>query len=92
MLQRANLTVDKILEKVEVSEHKIHKDWRLNERHYGALTGLNKGFSNFQIDKGRIHSKKKVVNFHDIFRPFFVCSNSSKYAIKFFCRGGRGTP
>ena len=50
MLQRANLTVDKILEKVEVSEHKIHKDWRLNERHYGALTGLNKGFSNFQID------------------------------------------
>ena len=47
--------------------------------------------------------KKKVVNFHnwgggssqkfDIFTTFFfACSNSSKSAIKFFCKGGRGTP
>jgi len=56
MLQRANLTVDKILEKVEVSEHKIHKDWRLNERHYGALTGLNKGdcVQKFGLDQVQI--------------------------------------
>ena len=55
--------------------------------------------------KGRIHSKKeKVVNFHNwgghpkmltfsqLFFIFFACSNSSKSAIKFLCKGGRGTP
>ena len=43
VLTRANLTVDKILQKIDVSEDNIYKEWRLNERHYGALTGLNKG-------------------------------------------------
>ena len=43
LLTRANLTVDKILERVDVSKDNVHKVWRLNERHYGALTGLNKG-------------------------------------------------
>ena len=28
----------------------------------------------------------------DIFTFFLACSNSSKSAIKFFCKGGRGTP
>ena len=28
----------------------------------------------------------------DIFTTFFACSNLSKSAIKFFCRGSRGTP
>ena len=49
--------------------------------------------------------KKKVVNFHNwggghpksltfsqLFLFFFACSNSSKSAINFFCKGGRGTP
>ena len=43
LLKRANQTVDKILERISVTEDIIHRDWRLNERHYGALTGLNKG-------------------------------------------------
>ena len=43
VLKRANQSVDKILEKIDVSEDCIQRDWRLNERHYGSLTGLNKG-------------------------------------------------
>ena len=43
VLKRANQTVDLILEKIDVSEDSIQRDWRLNERHYGSLTGLNKG-------------------------------------------------
>lgn len=42
LLTRANFTVSRILEKLPLPEEKIVRDWRLNERHYGALTGLNK--------------------------------------------------
>ena len=51
MLKRAHLTIDTILTKIDLCEHNIHKDWRLNERHYGALTGLNKGKSSKQLNK-----------------------------------------
>jgi 2,3-bisphosphoglycerate-dependent phosphoglycerate mutase len=42
VLKRANQTLHYALE--ELGEHWIptRKDWRLNERHYGALQGLNK--------------------------------------------------
>ena len=59
LLTRANFTVSRVLEveegclylykilthlqKLTIPEEKIVRDWRLNERHYGALTGLNKG-------------------------------------------------
>ena len=43
LLRRANMTVEKILQAIEIPSHKVVRDWRLNERHYGALTGLNKG-------------------------------------------------
>ena len=55
VLKRANQTVDLILEKIDVSEDSIQRDWRLNERHYGSLTGLNKGkIVNSNIDQ--LHS------------------------------------
>ena len=50
MLKRAHLTIDTILTKIDLCEQNIHKDWRLNERHYGALTGLNKGTSTSYYD------------------------------------------
>ncbi|MGD9909712.1 MAG: 2,3-diphosphoglycerate-dependent phosphoglycerate mutase [Candidatus Izemoplasmatales bacterium] len=41
VLKRANKTLDYILEELELSVP-IYYSWRLNERHYGALQGLNK--------------------------------------------------
>lgn len=41
-LQRAYRTLDIILKTMELSEIEVRKSWRLNERHYGALQGLNK--------------------------------------------------
>ena len=38
---RANNTL-KIIQKILNDEKKIFKSWKINERHYGALTGLNK--------------------------------------------------
>ena len=54
MLKRAHLTIDTILTKIDLCEQNIHKDWRLNERHYGALTGLNKA------EMAEIHGKDQV--------------------------------
>lgn len=42
VLQRAIQTADIALEAMGISEIETNRSWRLNERHYGALTGLNK--------------------------------------------------
>jgi len=42
MLQRAQTTLQTILKELGQTDLPVQKTWRLNERHYGALTGLNK--------------------------------------------------
>ncbi|MGD8377187.1 MAG: 2,3-diphosphoglycerate-dependent phosphoglycerate mutase, partial [Acidobacteriota bacterium] len=42
LLRRAIRTLDIALEVVDQLWLPVHKSWRLNERHYGALQGLNK--------------------------------------------------
>lgn len=42
MLRRAIHTLDCVLDQVNQVWLPVHKDWRLNERHYGGLQGLNK--------------------------------------------------
>jgi len=42
LLKRAVKTLDLILEAMDLLWLPVAKDWRLNERHYGALQGLNK--------------------------------------------------
>ena len=42
VLKRANDTLKYILEQLGEENIEIKKSWRLNERHYGALQGLNK--------------------------------------------------
>lgn len=41
-LQRAIVTANIILDEMQQAWIPMHKTWRLNERHYGALRGLNK--------------------------------------------------
>lgn len=42
LLKRANKTLEIILQVMGLENIEIKKNWRLNERHYGALQGLNK--------------------------------------------------
>ncbi|MGY8788546.1 MAG: 2,3-diphosphoglycerate-dependent phosphoglycerate mutase [Fidelibacterota bacterium] len=42
VLKRANHTMDICLKEMSISDIPIEYNWRLNERHYGALQGLNK--------------------------------------------------
>ena len=41
-LKRSIHTLNHILEQMDEEYIPVHKSWRLNERHYGALQGLNK--------------------------------------------------
>ena len=42
VLKRAIHTLEIVLNELQTPNIKTNKDWRLNERHYGALQGLNK--------------------------------------------------
>ncbi|XP_046963687.1 phosphoglycerate mutase 1 [Vanessa cardui] len=42
VLKRAQITLNSILQEIGQTDIPINKTWRLNERHYGGLTGLNK--------------------------------------------------
>merc|ERR1711936_165797 len=42
LLTRAQTTLEKVLQQTGQTDLPVKKTWRLNERHYGALTGLNK--------------------------------------------------
>ena len=42
LLKRAIRTLDIVLDEMDLLWVPVHKDWRLNERHYGDLQGLNK--------------------------------------------------
>ena len=42
VLKRAIHTLDSVLTEIDQVWLPVHKNWRLNERHYGALQGLNK--------------------------------------------------
>ena len=42
VLKRAIRTLNFVLDTLDLQWIPVHKNWRLNERHYGALQGLNK--------------------------------------------------
>ena len=49
-----NDTADIIIEALDPKPKSVIRHWRLNERHYGALTGLNKA------EMAQIHGKNQV--------------------------------
>ena len=42
VLKRATETTKIVLKEMDLTQIPVHESWRLNERHYGALQGLNK--------------------------------------------------
>ncbi len=55
VLDRAIETYHEMSEDNELSELPVEKSWRLNERHYGALTGLNKKETAEKYGKDQVH-------------------------------------
>ena len=55
---RANRTLE-IIQKIINDEKDFTKAWELNERHYGALTGLNKTEMSQKLGKEKIHQFRR---------------------------------
>lgn len=54
-LKRANKTLNIVLEEMDELYIPVYKSWRLNERHYGALTGLNKAETAKKYGDEQVH-------------------------------------
>ncbi len=54
VLTRAIRTLDLVLHAMDRSWLPVTKDWRLNERHYGGLTGLNKAEMTAQVGADQV--------------------------------------
>ena len=55
---RANNTL-KIIQKVLNEKKSFTRAWQLNERHYGALTGLNKVEMSKKIGEDKVHEFRR---------------------------------
>jgi 2,3-bisphosphoglycerate-dependent phosphoglycerate mutase len=55
VLKRANKTLDYILDELDLKDISVIKSWRLNERHYGALQGLNKKDTALKYGEKQVH-------------------------------------
>lgn len=54
-MQRAILTADYILEATHQLYLPVYKTWRLNERHYGALSGQDKAAVRARVGAAKLH-------------------------------------
>ncbi|MFA5423762.1 MAG: 2,3-diphosphoglycerate-dependent phosphoglycerate mutase [Phycisphaerae bacterium] len=55
VLKRSLDTLDIVLRKMQLTDIPIEKSWRLNERHYGALQGLNKSQTTEKYGEQQVH-------------------------------------
>ena len=59
LLARATETAKIVANKLSFVEENIIKDWRLNERHYGALQGLNKSETAAKYGEKQVHTWRR---------------------------------
>tara|TARA_X000000368_G_scaffold248884_1_gene196573 strand:+ start:3846 stop:4589 length:744 start_codon:yes stop_codon:yes gene_type:complete len=62
ILTRATHTTDIVAEIIGFSKENIQYDWRLNERHYGALQGLNKSETAEKYGEDQVHIWRRSYN------------------------------
>jgi len=55
VLKRAIRTLNFVLDELDMQWIPVRKDWRLNERHYGALQGLNKAETARKFGEEQVH-------------------------------------
>jgi len=62
LLKRSIRTLWIVLDKMDLMWIPVHRSWRLNERHYGALQGLNKADTAKQYGDGQVHIWRRSYN------------------------------
>ena len=62
LLLRANRTMDICLKEMSLSDISLRYSWRLNERHYGALQGLNKDMTSQKYGDKQVLAWRRSYN------------------------------
>lgn len=62
LLKRAIRTLWTILDEMDLMWVPVHRDWRLNERHYGALQGLNKSETADKFGEDQVNIWRRSYN------------------------------
>ena len=62
ILNRATETTEIVTDIINFPNKEIHYDWRLNERHYGALQGLNKSETALKYGEDQVHIWRRSYN------------------------------
>lgn len=78
LLKRAIKTLWLALEEMDLMWIPVHKNWRLNERHYGALEGLDKAQTAQEHGMEQVHIWRRS---YDI-RPPALTRDDSRYPAK----------
>ena len=65
-LKRAIKTLNYVLEELDELYIPVYKSWRLNERHYGALQGLNKAETAKNMEMTKCLSGEEVLMLHHL--------------------------
>lgn len=63
VLKRAQITLNSVLQEIGQTDIPINKTWRLNERHYGGLTGLDKAETAAKYGEAQVLFTMIVVTF-----------------------------
>lgn len=72
LLKRAIRTLNMTLEVNDQLWLQVNKDWRLNERHYGALQGLNKAETTEKYGEEQVHQWRRS---YDVLPPALELSS-----------------
>lgn len=76
VLKRAIRTLWIALHEMDLMWIPVYKSWKLNERHYGALQGLNKGETAEKYGEEQVHKWRRFVNV----KPPELTKDDSRYA------------
>ena len=76
VLKRAIKTLDIILDEMNLMWIPVNKCWKLNERHYGALQGLNKAETAEKYGEEQVHIWRRSVDI----RPPALNKTDERYA------------
>lgn len=74
--KRAIKTLNYILEEIDQLYLPVYKSWRLNERHYGALQGLNKAETAKKYGDEQVHIWRRS---YDVAPPFVELDDKDRY-------------
>jgi 2,3-bisphosphoglycerate-dependent phosphoglycerate mutase len=72
VLKRAIRTLWIVLDKLDLMWIPVHRSWRLNERHYGALQGLNKAETAKKYGDEQVHIWRRS---YDVLPPLLETSD-----------------